>query len=156
MKTLVPVDGSQSSLEAAKYAARIRPHDELILLYVAPSARQGDLERGRFVLGEFLRQCRVVAEAVRIETRLEVGDPQARLPQVAEDAGADLVVIGAHGVNALPQIEEVSPEASVLTEEVRRPVVLVTPTGRDIHPSPRRSRAPARNRASAEELTCVR
>ena len=132
--TLVPIDGSQSAQEAMKYAARSRPGGDLLLLYVAPSARMADLERGRFLLENSRRQCEVISRDVRIETRLEIGDPRTKLPEVAADADCDLVVMGAYGVNALPHVDRVSPEASELTEEMDRPVVLVLPTGQGFFP----------------------
>src|SRR5687768_8750704 len=102
MTTLVPIDGSQSSLEALKYAARSRPKGDLLLLYVAPSARQVDLERGRFLLEDGRRACEQLTSEVLVETRLEVGDRRAKLSEVADREDCDLVVMGAHGVNALP------------------------------------------------------
>jgi len=132
MTTLVPIDGSQSSLEAMKYAARSRPQGNLLLLYVAPSARQAELERGRFLLQDGLRTCKCISHEVQVETRLEVGDRQAKLPEVADSSECDLVVMGAHGVNALPHVDQVSEDASRLTEGIHRPVVLVLPTGKGI------------------------
>lgn len=130
--TLVPIDGSQSSQEAMKYAARSRPQGDLLLLYVAPSGRMADLERGKFLLENSRRQCEVIARNVRIQTRLEIGDPRTKLPEVAADSDADLVVMGAYGVNALPHADRMHPEASELSEEMHRPVVLVLPTGQGI------------------------
>lgn len=137
MTTLVPIDGSQSSMEALKYAARRRPHGELLLLYVAPSARQADLERGRFLLEDCRRACELVAKDVSITTRLEVGDRREKVSEVAAEANCDLVVMGAHGVNALPHVDRVSYDASELSEEFARPVVLVLPTGEGIGPDAR-------------------
>ena len=130
MTTLVPLDGSQSSLEALKYAARRRPRGELLLLHVAPSGRQGDLERGRFLLEDGRRTCQVIAEDVKIETRLEIGDPRAKVQEVAADANCDLVVMGAHGVNALSHVDHGSNEETAWTGEMHRPVVIVLPTGK--------------------------
>jgi nucleotide-binding universal stress UspA family protein len=132
MTTLVPVDGSQSSLEALKYAARRRPTGDLLIVHVAPSGRQSDLERGRFLLEDSARACRVIAQNLRVETRLEVGDPRAKLQEVASDAGADLVVMGAHGMNDLPHLDHLGREASEVTGDLQQPVVLVLPTGKGI------------------------
>ena len=44
MMTLVPIDGSQSSVEALKYAARRRPKGQLLVLHVAPSGKPVDLD----------------------------------------------------------------------------------------------------------------
>jgi nucleotide-binding universal stress UspA family protein len=130
MITLVPIDGSQSSLEALKYAVRRHPRGELLLLYVAPSGRQGDLERGRFLLEDSQRRCRFIAQGVQVSTRLEVGDPRSKLSEAAKQC--DLIVMSAHGENGLPHVDRVSPEAAELSHQVHRPVVLVLPTGKVI------------------------
>ena len=148
MATLVPVDGSQSSLDALKYAARHSPPGGLLLLHVTPSGRQGDLERGQFLLDHCRRECQVMAKEVRVTTRLEVGDPRVRLREVLVEADCELVVVGAHGVNALPHVDPVSADTSELTDELRRPVVIVLPTGRAVHPG---SRAHVPDRPYLEE-----
>ncbi len=129
MATLVPVDGSQSSLDAVKYAARHSPRDGLLLLHVVPSGRQGELERGKFLLDNCRRECQVVASEVRVSTRLEIGDPRVRLREVLVEADCEMVVVGAHGVNAMPHVDTVSADISELTGELRQPVVIVLPTG---------------------------
>jgi len=134
MTTLIPIDGSQSSQEALKYAARSRPDGELLLLYVAPSGRQADLERGRFLLEDGRRTCEGLGEGLRVETRLEVGDRREKVTEVAAEANCDLVIMGAHGVNAIPHVERVSRDACDMTEEIDQPVVLVLPTGEGIAP----------------------
>lgn len=132
--TLVPIDGSQSSMDALKYAALSRPQGNLILLYVAPSARQVDLERGRFLLEDSRRACQGLARDIKIQTRLEVGDRREKLPEVAAREGCDLIIMGAHGVNALPHLEpQGSPETRAT--EVQPPVVIVLPTGQGIRAS---------------------
>jgi len=130
--TLVPIDGSQSSIEAAKYAVRSRPHDDLVLLYVAPSGRPVDMERGRFLLDHGRRVCESLVRDRRVSTRLEVGDRQAKLSQVAAEENCGLVVMSAHGVNATPHVDRAPRDASRLTEDLQRPVVLVLPTGQGI------------------------
>lgn len=132
MTTLVPVDGSRSSEEALKYAARRSPDGELLLLHVAPSGREADLARGRFLLEASRRTCQVIARHLHIQLRLEVGDPRAKLNEVVVDADCDLVVMGAHGVNATPQLERVGAETCEITEGIGQPVVLVLPTGKGI------------------------
>jgi hypothetical protein len=132
MTTLVPIDGSQSSLEALKYAARSRPNSDLLLLYVAPSGRQSDLERGRFLLEDGRRACEDISGEIRVETRLEVGDRRERVHAVAAEANCDLVVMGAHGVNATPHVDRLSQDACEVSDEIEQPVVLVLPTGEGI------------------------
>jgi nucleotide-binding universal stress UspA family protein len=132
MTTLVPIDGSHSSFEAAKYAALSRPDGEVLLLYVAPSGRPVDLERGRFLLREGQRNCQAHSQDARIDTRLEIGDPRVKIPEVAAAVACDLVVIGAYGVNSLPHVDQVGQGAAEWTGEIRSPVVLVLPTGEGI------------------------
>jgi nucleotide-binding universal stress UspA family protein len=134
MKTLVPLDGSQSAMEALKYAVLRRPQDRVMLLYVAPSGRYGDVERGRFVLEEAKRTSQRLSDEIEVETRLEIGDPRAKVPEIAEASGCDLVVMGAHGVNATPHVERVGQRATEVTGELLGPVLLVLPTGQGIQP----------------------
>jgi nucleotide-binding universal stress UspA family protein len=132
MMTLVPVDGSQSSVEALKYAARRRPNGQLLVLHVAPSGKPVDLERGRFLLEESRRTLRSISAEVSVETRLEVGEPRSKVHEVATTEECDLVVMGAHGVNGLPHVDRVSADACEMTEDLQRPVVMVLPTGKGI------------------------
>ncbi|MBM3457427.1 MAG: universal stress protein [Armatimonadetes bacterium] len=129
MTTLVPVDGSHSSQEALLYVARTRPQDDVLLLHVAPSAREVDLERGRFLLEDGRRTCRELSPELGVEVRLEIGDRAEQLNRVAEETGADLIVLGAHGVNALPKADRVSPQLAEWSGGNRRPVVRVQPDG---------------------------
>jgi len=132
--TLVPIDGSQSSRDALTYAARSQPTGELLLLYIAPSAREAELECGRFLLEDSRRTAQSLARDMRIDVRLEVGDRQAKVSQIAKEAECERVVMGAHGVNALPHVDRLNRQATELTEGIGRPVVLVLPTGKGIRP----------------------
>jgi nucleotide-binding universal stress UspA family protein len=127
MTTLIPVDGSRSSQEALELAAREDPKGDVLLLHVSPSARQADLERGRFLLEASSRACRGVAKDVRVHLRLEIGNLMDKLRQAAE--GCDRVVMGAHGVNALPRLDELGTEIRSEPGRLGRPVLLVLPTG---------------------------
>jgi nucleotide-binding universal stress UspA family protein len=135
--TLVPIDGSQASLEAARYAVRSRPHDDLLLLYVAPSGRPVDMERGRFLLDQLSKVCEELGRGGgRVTTRLEVGDRRAKLSQVAAEANCGMVVMSAQGKSSLPHVDRVDPQAADLSDGLRRPVVLVLPTGQGIRTGP--------------------
>jgi nucleotide-binding universal stress UspA family protein len=132
MKTLVPIDGSRSALEAALYAARTRPAEELELLYVSPSGRPAELARGRFLLESSRKSCQEIAAAANIRTRLVVGDPKVKLSEAASDPGCDLVVLGAYDMNARPHVDP-----SGVPELAARPaqrVVVVLPSGRELEP----------------------
>lgn len=125
MTTLIPVDGSRSSQEALELAAREDPQGDVLLLHVCRSARQADLERGRFLLEASSRVCQVIAKDVRVHLRLEVGNLMDKLRQVAE--GCDRVVMGAYGVNAMPRLEGLGIDAE--RARLGRPVLLVQPSG---------------------------
>lgn len=132
MITLVPIDGSQSSVEALKFAVRRDPKGELLLLHVAPSARQGDLERGRFLLEDAAKQCKGQSDGVVVNTQLEIGDRGRKVQEVAAGVKCDLVVMSAHGEADLPHVDRVSAEAATLSTLLQRPVLLVLPTGKGI------------------------
>lgn len=127
MTTLIPVDGSKSSEDALNYAMQEDPDGEVLLLHVCPSARQADLARGRFLLEASERTCRLIAKDVRVQVRLEVGEPTQKLREAAE--ACDRVVVGAHGVSGLPQLEEAGADTCPEPQAVGRPVVMVLPTG---------------------------
>ncbi len=132
MTTLVPIDGTQASVDAAQFAATTRPASDLLLLYVAPSAKPVDLARGQFLLESMAQRCRVVAEDVSVQTRLEIGDRSVRLAEVAEDASCDLVVVGASVAHTVTDRRRAASEEVEWTGDVRRPVLFVLPTGESV------------------------
>jgi len=132
MTTLVPIDGTQASLDAARFAASSRPDSDLLLLYVAPSARPVDLARGKFLLESMARKCQGVSEDVNILTRLEVGEKGTKLSEVAEEADCDLIVVGAPASHASPGRRRVEEDEVEWTGAVRRPLVFVLPTGESV------------------------
>jgi nucleotide-binding universal stress UspA family protein len=135
MVTLVELDGSQSSRQALQYAVRSHaPDTELLLLYVAPSGRQSELETGRYLLEDGRRTCEVMACDVQIRTRLEVGDPMETIPAVAEAENAELIVIGSHGVEGFPHVQALGQTASRLMSDLGRRVVVISPTGTEMSP----------------------
>jgi nucleotide-binding universal stress UspA family protein len=130
MTTLIPVDGSTSSERALSYAALEDPEGEVLLLHVAPSARQADLERGRFLLEDSGRKYRLMAKDVHVELRLEVGNPAEKLKEAAHQC--DRVVMGAHGLNAMPQLHSAGSETCPEPDALGCPVTLVLPTGEPV------------------------
>ena len=42
--------------------------------------------------------------------------------------------MSAHGVNALPHVDRIGRDASSLTEDIERPIVLVLPTDKGVRP----------------------
>lgn len=137
MVTLVEVDGSQASRHALQYAVRSHaPDTELLLLYVAASGRQSELETGRYWLEDGRRTCEVACD-VQIRTRLEVGDPAETIPAVADAENADLIVIGSHGIDGFPHVESLGGIARQLLTDVGRRVVVISPQGTEMGPNTR-------------------
>jgi nucleotide-binding universal stress UspA family protein len=110
------------------------PDTELLLLYVAPSGRQSELETGRYLLEDGRRTCEVMARDVQIRTRLEVGDPMETIPAVAEAENAELIVIGSHGVEGFPHVQALGQTASRLLSDLGQRVIVISPTGTEMSP----------------------
>lgn len=95
-KVLTGVDGSATSLEALRLAARIANQDgaELIALYVAEEGRDASavLEKARAVVRE---------EGVEAVARSGSGDPAEGLLRLAEDENVDLLVVGNKGMTGV-------------------------------------------------------
>jgi nucleotide-binding universal stress UspA family protein len=74
----------------------------------------------------------VVARSVQIRTRLEVGDPEEKIPAVAEAENAEVIVVGSHGIDGFPHVDAIGPTARRLTADPRRRVVVISPTGSEV------------------------
>lgn len=113
---LVPVDLAQGSLAVCEYAAFLARalKSKLTLLYVwsppqyvapdvmvaLPSFNAASLEEHAHASarGDFDKLLRHFEPAsVEVATRVETGRPAAAIVRVAEELGADLIVIGTHG-----------------------------------------------------------
>jgi nucleotide-binding universal stress UspA family protein len=125
MTTLVPIDGSEASMRAIRHAANAFRDDDLVLLYVAPSGRASDLERGRFFLQDGIRLCLDECRQVRVTTRLEVGDRCTAV--LAHARECDRIVMGACG--QMSHLDPISAETAEVASQVGRPVILVGATG---------------------------
>lgn len=103
---LVGVDGSRTSMRAAAYAAGLARRQKCRLLAVfvsraplatVPSAVQAMTEASLQEAGELERQMREGAAEIGLdlEFRSLFGDPWTELNRAAEQARADLVIVGA-------------------------------------------------------------
>jgi nucleotide-binding universal stress UspA family protein len=113
-RILVPVDFSESSEPALKFAAKLAAgfKAELSLLHVIePCLPTGDLaldlarmridfkKGAQRRLEELLKRCSMACRAV-----VRAGSPSQQILEEAEEIGADLIVIGTHGRTGLPHL----------------------------------------------------
>ena len=115
MKILLPVDGSEASLEAVRHALDlvrdglrasfvlanvqepatlyeiVRAHDAEVIEHVSSAAGATALEAAQTLL---------LAAGVEFETEIGSGDPGHTLVEIVEGFGCNLVIMGARGVGA--------------------------------------------------------
>jgi nucleotide-binding universal stress UspA family protein len=115
MKILLPVDGSEGALEAVRHALRlvrgglhasfvlanvqepaslyevVVAHDAAVIEQVAEAAAAHSLAPAQALLA---------AAGVAFETEIGHGNPGQVLVEIAEQVGADLIVLGARGQDA--------------------------------------------------------
>lgn len=139
MKTvLVPIDGSECSLQAVHYLIGARAGDRrpaLHLLNVQPAmtgdvrqfvARSDISEYQRAKSDEALRSARDLLDRAGIayESHLEVGHAAECIVRCAEALGCDHIVMGTHGRSALADLLAGSTTLRVM-HQTRLPVVVV-------------------------------
>lgn len=134
MKVLTCVDGSQWSGHALRHACRfLSPSDELILLYVAPRGGPGYVESGRMVLEASLRAAGLDrSREAAVQSKICIGDPKEMIPRVAEQEGADVIVMGAVGADGFPHVSDIGDTARETMERTNRPVVVCSPRGLEL------------------------
>ena len=110
------VDGSAPALDAARYALelgeQLRAKVSLVFVLELPQvipvgALSGYVATGPTRSKEEMEQAETLVEAVAAErpavkatTRVVLGDPAETLVELAKSEGADLLVVGARGLNA--------------------------------------------------------
>ncbi len=129
MRVLIPVDGSQSAKLAARHAAEQQTTRSAVLLYVAASARPGDLGKAQFTLRGLRDECHQINPELDVSTRIEVGARDEVLCRIATKEAFDLIVIGAQGINAEGHTELVDSEIDDMVASLQPPVVVVTSLG---------------------------
>ena len=152
MKVLLPVDGSQASLDAVRFALRLAAEglplqcvlgnvQEPATLYEMVVAHDAEvLHKVSDAAGvHALAPAEALLRAAGIEAESEVasGDAGHLLVEMAERFGCDMIVMSARGLGALRQALVGSVSQSVL-HAARLPVLLV--------------KAPAEPEAEADEL----
>ena len=112
-RVLIPVDGSDSSKNAAKYAAHLVNvrNPKLYLLYVCEpinftigGAEADMLRQEAFAEGmSILEKYRIMLESFGMELELlvRIGRPDYEILNAQEQLDCDLIVIGSRGLSAL-------------------------------------------------------
>jgi nucleotide-binding universal stress UspA family protein len=140
---LHPTDFSKPSDYAFRLACSLaRDHGAgLTLLHVMRPPRVYGGEMGALILPEdhpdslrdSLEQLRPTDPLLRVDHRLEEGDPAGLIVAVAEEIGCDLIVMGTHGRNGLGRIlmgsvaEQVMRKAPCPVLTVKAPMHVASP-----------------------------
>jgi nucleotide-binding universal stress UspA family protein len=138
MRILIPVDGSEISLRAARHAARIakdRPNTELHLLNVqlpipgsAPSfvpksaIRDYHIEEGQKALAP--AEALLRAEGLPFESHIARGDPGETINGYAGEKTCDAIVMGTRGLGAA-MAALLGSTANAVLHHAKVPVTLV-------------------------------
>ncbi len=136
---LIELNRSSSAPERLyRAASRLRRCSSVCLLHVVASGRTAEVEAGQRVLRDARRALHRLAPRLAVVARLEIGEGVARLLSVAEEIGADVMVMDAHGDGEFPRVEPIGRQARMVLEQGRRPVLLVSPVSAALR-RPRRS-----------------
>jgi len=161
MKVLLPVDGSESALDAVRFAIRLASEglalqcvignvQEPATLYEMVVAHDAEVLQSVSVAAgaHALEPAEALLRAAGIDYESEVGrgDPGHRLVEMAERFGCEMVIMSARGTGALRQALVGSVSQSVLHASPV-PVLIVKP--------PPEPEAEADERAEAEELSAA-
>jgi nucleotide-binding universal stress UspA family protein len=137
MKIVLATDGSESSEDAAKFLNHFRfsPGDEIIALHVITEIPYDDDSLAnirRFlkkVAPRILRSSVSVLQSVNAKVSVieEEGTPDSIIIKVAEDSGADLIVMGARGIKGIKSLFIGSVTRSVAINSLK-PVLITKPS----------------------------
>ncbi len=124
-RVVVGVDGSQGSADALEWALTLArdSRTEVVVVHTTNPA-----EARQLTLTQLDESCTTLRDA-HIAYRcvlIEDSDPRIALPDVAEQEGADLIIVGSRGQNAVTQLV-VGSVGLYLTHHAPRPVAIVHP-----------------------------
>jgi nucleotide-binding universal stress UspA family protein len=128
-KILLPLDGSECSEAAIPVAKRLAEalNGTIVLVTVGNLPESLAMEREeRRTLAEMLS--RIEREhGLRAEAKMDlIGDAAEGILRVADDVGADVIVMATHGRSGLSELAQGS-VASEIVRDGRKPVMLVRP-----------------------------
>ena len=137
---IVPLDGSDWSFRAAKYAIKIAKmaNAEIIFMHVVVNLPYGDAMGGGIMITAYIKEARELAESwymkagnissnegvkFMAETILDVASAADSIVNYAESKKADLIVIGTKGRTSLKRLLLGSVASGVVTH-TRCPVLV--------------------------------
>lgn len=101
----------------------------VVLLRVSPSGRQVSVEMSHRVLEQASQALRIAGADREITSRLEIGSPEEIVPRVAQEVGADVILMPAFSPEEFPRLQEMGALASSTAEQVHVPLLVSSPEG---------------------------
>jgi nucleotide-binding universal stress UspA family protein len=101
----------------------------VVLLRVSPSGRVASLSMSHRVLEQAKHALETHDGTREISSRLEIGDPEVIVPRIAEEEGADVILMPAFGPEEFPRLQELGDLPRATAEQVQVPVVISSPEG---------------------------
>jgi nucleotide-binding universal stress UspA family protein len=101
----------------------------IVLLRVSPSGRSANLEMSHRVLDQARHALQLPDRERDIATRLEIGDPGAIVPKIAEEIQADVILMPGFNPEEFPRLQELGSLARTTAERVQVPIVISSPEG---------------------------
>jgi hypothetical protein len=101
----------------------------VVLLRVSPSGREASLSMSHRVLEQARHALQTNDDTRQITSRLEIGDPEAIVPSVAVEEGANVILMPAFGPEEFPRLQELGDLPRTTAEQVQVPVVISSPEG---------------------------
>ncbi len=138
---LIALDGSEGSARAVPHAVELARRDgaKLVVVHVEERiAAKGDMPPLRADEEEIVKTIRDQVAAIQsdgidaelVTTSVMLGGPGSAIAAVAEDVGADLIVIGTRGHSSIPGLI-VGSVAHRLLHVAHRPILAVPPSVAD-------------------------
>ncbi|MDR3348177.1 MAG: universal stress protein [Acidaminococcales bacterium] len=141
-KILVPVDGSEPSWQALKYAAEIgaKFESELLVAHIVQpfynasllalpidsgllAMQMDDLKKNAESVLAAAKE-KLAPYSVKVATKLETGHPSERILKIASETGCDAIVIGSRGLSGIAEFVLGSVSSNV-SQYANVPVLIV-------------------------------
>src|SRR5215207_4084190 len=153
-RVVVGLDLRAPSMAAAAWCAKqLAPAAELILAHSLGPAGTPDADQARESAWQDLRTLREALTVEHVRIVITEGDPAERIAEIAADATADLVIVGAHGAESGPW----DPLGSTAERLIRRSPVPVLLAAGELRHEPKQLLVPVRaNDVTESVLAWVR